>query len=101
MPRDVSEIFARCAVHTLYWEIGLSDHVRVFSHFFSSDWIEFGIDPKEIHGQPELDLVCDFVRLIGRTLGKPVAVCMESSPEIPIMRYEPRRNEFARVPPAE
>ena len=47
MPRDLSEIFSRAADHFFYWQISLSDDVRVFCSygFYSAERIEFGFSP--------------------------------------------------------
>ncbi|MFF0302240.1 hypothetical protein ACFYTV_16235 [Streptomyces sp. NPDC004562] len=46
--------------------------VLVIFRFHSSDEIDFDVDLRELQGQARLDLLCGFLTVIGRRLGKPV-----------------------------
>jgi hypothetical protein len=44
--------------------------------------------PEELQGQERLDLLCGFLRVVGRRLGKPVILTPESSPDHPLIGYD-------------
>lgn len=48
----------------------------------------FDFDTREIDDQKSLDTLCEFIRAIGRTVGKPVAVTHEGS-RLLLLRYAP------------
>jgi hypothetical protein len=91
MPLEVSGIFARRRQVAVLWQIRPSDEILINSHFFDPDEIEFDFDPREIVTQRDLDVMCEFVCVLGRSLKKPVAVGIESVRQRPheMMRYEP------------
>ncbi|MEU2560296.1 hypothetical protein ABZ626_13315 [Streptomyces longispororuber] len=48
-----------------------ADVLAIF-RFQDDDEIDFDVDLRELQGQERLDVFCDFLREIGRRLGKPV-----------------------------
>jgi hypothetical protein len=100
MPTDVGEIFRRRGAEVgVLWQITPSAGVRINSHLFDESEIEFDLDPKEIVGQVELDVVCEFVRSVGRALTKRVLVTEENSPDWVVMSYDPATNTFSETAP--
>jgi hypothetical protein len=94
MPSDVREIFAHREVAHCLWQIRPSNDHSINCNFFDEKEIEFSVDPRDIDTQRHLHTMCDFISTIGRTLGKPVLVCIESEPRPPeLMRYEPTIDE--------
>lgn len=91
MPSDVREVFARTQGAACLWQIHAPDGVRINCHFFYPGEIEFDLDPRELVAQTHVDVVCEFISAIGRTLGRSVAVCVEGGDPRPtaLMRYEP------------
>ncbi|RLU87527.1 hypothetical protein CTZ27_23165 [Streptomyces griseocarneus] len=57
--------------------------------FLSDEEIDFDVDLRELQGQERLDLLCGFLRTIGRHLGKPVVMSPEGSYGTEMLRYEP------------
>lgn len=52
--------------------VWLTAEVLAIFRFSSAEEIDFDVDLRELQGQERLDVFCDFVRAIGRRLGKPV-----------------------------
>lgn len=84
----------REAAHLL--RVSVSPLINLNAHFFCEDEIEFDFDPRELLSDEDLTAVLDFMRVIGRAVGKPVLVSVESSPHLsPELRYDPRDDEVA------
>jgi hypothetical protein len=98
MPAHVREIFAARLVRATAWQVEPSPGIYANSFFFAADEIEFDFDPREIRSQEALDVVCQFMQLLGRTLQKPVIACMESAPDLAIMSYDPVADGFRHGP---
>jgi hypothetical protein len=99
MPAEVGRIFEHMKTRSVLWEIRPTSEIKINCFFFSPDEIDFDIDPREIVGQSQLDAVCEFVRVVGKALDKPVAVTWEgeSAREAAFMRYEPETDAILRV----
>jgi len=50
--------------------------------------IDFDVDLRELQGQQQLDLLCQFFTLIGRKLRKPVLMTPEGSGNDPVLGYD-------------
>ncbi len=96
MPMSVGEIFERGPERAILWQIEPEGGIRVNCHFFDPAEIEFDLDPREVVDQAALDVVCDFVRLIGRVVQKPVVISEENAPEAAILSYDPATDAMAR-----
>lgn len=54
--------------------------------------IDFDVDLRELQGQAGLDILCAFLRAIGRRLSKPVLMCSEFdsfSSRFPVLGFDP------------
>lgn len=60
--------------------------VLAYCHFFTSDEIEFDIDPREVVGQPQLDRLFDFMRCLAESVGQDAILCPGSCSDIVIFR---------------
>ena len=58
-------------------------------HFFSVDEIELDLDPREVRGQGELDVLLSFMRRLSVVTGKPVLLTPENWRGEPILRMLP------------
>ena len=58
-------------------------------HFFARHEIEFDIDPREVHGQGQLDALLAFMRLLSDATGKDAVFTPENFREIVIFRSRP------------
>lgn len=68
--------------------------ICVVCHFFTTDEIEFDIDPREVTSQSALDELFGFLRRVGDTLSRPVILTYEGDEHHPFISYEPSRREF-------
>lgn len=94
LPELVGDIFD----HRGDWSTTLSIQpvagIVVNTHFFSDDEVEFDFDPRELQGQEQIDVLCSFLRTIGRTLDKPVVLTPENSPGLPLITYVPSEDRL-------
>ena len=74
MPSDVREIFERSdkvsCLLKIYSPVGLQINT---TQFYDPDYSECDFDPREFVTQHHVDEMCDFISLIGRTLGAAVS----------------------------
>ena len=89
LPPQVSDIFAVPGDAATTLTIRPMPDIAVNTHFFSDDEIDFDVDPGELQGQDRLDVLCSFLRTVGRTLGKPVVLTPENNPAWPLITYTP------------
>jgi hypothetical protein len=94
MPKSVGEIFRQHETAAVLWAITPSSGIVINCHFFTTEEIEFDLDPKEILGQPQLDAVADFVEAIAHATEKLAIVCYENSPETAFMWFDPAADTF-------
>lgn len=64
-----------------------ADVLAIF-RFHADDEIDFDVDLRELQGQERLDVFCDFLREIGRRLGKPVLMDAEGDYGHPVLRFD-------------
>lgn len=55
----------------------------------SADEIDFDVDLNELQGQAGVDTLCDFLRAIGRRLGKPVVMTGEGDYANQVLGFDP------------
>jgi hypothetical protein len=56
--------------------------------FHADDEVDFDVDLRELQGQERLDVFCDFLRAIGRRLGKPVLMDPEGGYGHPVLGFD-------------
>ncbi|MEV0133709.1 hypothetical protein AB0H83_35255 [Dactylosporangium sp. NPDC050688] len=56
---------------------------------YAVEQVDFDVDLRELQGQDRLDLLCGFLRALGRTLGKPVVLTAEGCPDEPLLGFVP------------
>jgi hypothetical protein len=88
LPARVEDVFARRGEMVLLLQVRPAPEVLVNVHFFTGEEIEVDFSPEELQGQERLDLLCGFLRAVGRRLGKPVILTPESSPDHPLIGYD-------------
>ena len=88
LPARVEDVFARRGEMVLLLQVRPAPEVLVNVHFFTDEEIEVDFSPEELQGQERLDLLCSFLRAVGRRLGKPVILTPESSPDRPLIGYD-------------
>jgi hypothetical protein len=65
----------------------VADMLMIF-RLYSVSSVDFDVDLRELQGQDRLDVLCDFLRTVGRRLGKAVVMTPEGSPNFPLIGYE-------------
>jgi hypothetical protein len=60
--------------------------------------IDFDVDLRELQGQDPLDVLCAFMRAIGRRLGKPVVMTSEGADDVPVLGYDPEADQVVMLP---
>ncbi|MEU5137479.1 hypothetical protein [Streptomyces californicus] len=64
-----------------------ADVLAIF-RFHAADEVDFDVDLRELQGQERLDVFCDFLREIGRRLGKPVLMDPEGDDGHPVIGFD-------------
>ena len=98
LPDDIGDVFAMRAKKSPTLSVKVGSATAVF-HFFTEEEIECDIDPREVRSQADFDAVLAFLKRIGDSVGKPVLLTPENSPEAEILRYDPNFQEFKYASP--
>ncbi|MET9777926.1 hypothetical protein ABZ023_27365 [Streptomyces sp. NPDC006367] len=69
--------------------------VQAIFRFLDDEIIDFDVDLRELQGQERLDVLCGFLREIGRRLGKPVLMDAEGAYGHPILGFDAETDRFA------
>jgi hypothetical protein len=64
-----------------------ADVLAIF-RFLADDEVDFDLDLRELQGQDRLDVLCAFLREIGRRLGKPVLMDPEGEYGRPVLGFD-------------
>ena len=67
-------------------------------HFFHDADIEFDFWPQDLTGQTDLDDLLRFIQRLGDSVGKPVIICPENSPDYAFLRYDAQSHSTSYVP---
>lgn len=65
-----------------------SPEVLMIFRMYQTESIDFDVDLRELQGQERLDVLVDFLCLIGRRLGKPALMSAEGSPGYPDLGFD-------------
>jgi hypothetical protein len=65
-----------------------SAEVLAIFRFHAADEIDFDVDLRELQGQERLDVLCGFLREMGRRLGKPVLMGPEGDYGHPVLGFD-------------
>lgn len=71
--------------------------MQIDCHFFGVDPLELTLDPGDVNAQTLPHLLA-WMRELGDAIGKPVVFTGESSPDLPLLRYDPRQKRVIRIP---
>jgi hypothetical protein len=99
-PKTMENLLADEATEnvTLRIEAGPDVHVNVFPNW-GLDIIWFDFDVRELKSQDDADSLHAFVRLLGRSVDKPVVLSYEGDDDMPFVRYEPARDTYMWLSP--
>ncbi|MET8651199.1 hypothetical protein [Nocardia aurea] len=79
-PVDAESVVLRVrpvpAVTAIFWPMSATE-------------IDFDVDLRELQGQVGVNILCDFVCVLGRLLGKPVFMAAEGQYGSPVLRFDP------------
>jgi hypothetical protein len=89
LPERVEVVLARRTEMAVLLQIRPVPEVLINAHFFTEEEIEVDFDPRELQGQEQLNVVCAFLRAVGRRLGKPMVLTPENGPAHPLIGYDP------------
>lgn len=95
LPTNVEAIFGRHHDHSELLRLRLG-RLNANCHFFDTSEIEFDLDPGEFRDQSDLDLLCSFMRAVGRRLGRAVVVTPENMHEVILLKYDNDQDQFTR-----
>jgi hypothetical protein len=74
-----------------------STEVLAIFRFHAAEEIDFDVDLRELQGQMRLDLLCRFLRDIGRRLGKPVLMDPEGEYGHPVLGFDVETDRVVRL----
>jgi hypothetical protein len=88
LPYRVEDVLARRGEMAVLLQVRLVPDVLANVHFFTDEEIEVDFAREELQGQERLDLLCSFLRGVGRRLGKPVVLTPENLSDHPLIGYD-------------
>jgi hypothetical protein len=88
LPDRMEDVLARRGEMAALLQVRPVPEVAVNVHFFTDEETEVDFSPEELQGQERLDLLCSFLRAVGRRLGKPVVLTPESLRDHPLIGYD-------------
>ena len=93
MPRAVSMISSRIQYTSHLWQITLPRGV-VANCRFVPGLLDIDLDPRDIRGQDDFDVVCDFITAVASAAGERVGVTPEGMDDCVILAFDPAIGEF-------
>ena len=75
-------------------QVFLSETIKAHSHFFTSNEVEFDLDPRQIKSKADVAGILKFMRTIGEILSSEVILTEESCQHDPILSFKPATGEF-------
>ena len=100
LPADAGAIFSKRLEASPLLSVDVQG-IRINSHFFIAEQIEFDIDPREVNNEAQFGHLCEFMQRLGQHLGQSVILTPETSgreEEEVILRYSPIRDQFTYTP---
>ena len=81
-----SHLFSeRGGSHLLAIQVGSAS---VNCHFFVESELELDVDPKEVTGPPQHNLLLEFAEAVALSLRKPIILTPENAPESPFLTFD-------------
>lgn len=93
LPSTDEELHVMSRECNSHWTIRVGG-ILIVCHFFSSEQMEFHIDPREVTSQADLDTLLAFIQRLGDAIKKSVVLTLDNGPEIPIISYHPKTGSF-------
>nr|WP_322770105.1 hypothetical protein [Frankia sp. Cr1] len=90
LPHRVEDMLNRRNGRAGMLKVWLAPDVLAIFRPYVLERIDFDVDLRQLQGQDRLDVLCQFMRAIGRALGKPVVLTPEGCDTVPLIGYELR-----------
>lgn len=97
-PTDIGQLFPTSPDSQLTALSFDVEGVRVNCHFFTTDEIEFDVDPAEVNEPSRLDALFAFMKELATAVGKDVILTPENMREIAIFRCRPEGDQVEHIP---
>lgn len=89
LPARAADMLGRPGDETVELRVWPAEGMLAIFRMYEVEQIEFDVDLRELQGQDRLDLLCEFLRVLGRKLVKPVVVTAEGCPDDPLLGFVP------------
>lgn len=89
LPRAVEVLARQEGAETATLRVSPVPGVSAIFWVLSADEIDFDVDLRELQGQSGVDVLCAFLRAIGRRLVKPVLMSPEGDHGNPVLGFDP------------
>lgn len=89
LPDRAADMIERPDDETVDLRVWPAEGMLTIFRMYGVEQIDFDVDLRELQGQDRLDLLCGFLRSLGRMLSKPVVLTPESCPDLPVLGYVP------------
>jgi hypothetical protein len=89
--------FDEAAIGSAHLVLTLTNGVTIDCYFFTDDEIEFSLDPREVRGPQEFEVLLSFIAHVGRTVGKKVRLTPENSSHLPFVEFDPALDSWSKV----
>jgi len=97
MPHLVEDMLRLRDEATVTLKVWPSPEVLAIFRPYTAEQIDFDVDLRELQGQQRLDVLCQFMKALGRRLGKPVVMTAEGGESVPLIAYEVERDRVVVV----
>jgi hypothetical protein len=97
LPDRVDVVLERRADRAVLLRVKPGPEMWVHVHFFTAEEIEVDFSPDELQGQDRLDVVCGFLRAVGRRLGRPMVLTPENMPDRSLIGYDVATDRVVRI----
>ncbi|MEU4092889.1 hypothetical protein [Streptomyces sp. NPDC026673] len=89
LPRAADVLARQEGAETAVLGVSPVPGVSMVFRVFSAAEVDFDIDLRELRGQEGVDVLCAFLRAVGRRLGKPVLMSAEGDGGNPVLGFDP------------
>lgn len=89
LPVRALDILDRPDDETVELRVWPAEGMLAIFRMYAVEQVDLDVDLRELQGQDRLDLLCEFLRALGRTLGKPVVLTAEGCPANPLLGFVP------------
>ncbi|MFD8077794.1 hypothetical protein ACFV3E_34660 [Streptomyces sp. NPDC059718] len=89
LPRAAEVLARQDTLETATLQVSPVPGVRAIFRVFSAADVDFDVDLRELQSQRGVDVLCAFLRAVGRRLGKPVLMSAEGDDGNPVLGFDP------------